>query len=373
MNSFIDDGSSHQDSLHQKHLADFFCEQANREALHKLREGLPLLALHTPFLTECIECKPSARLLQSYYECYGFNELRARNSNLNYHFGYIQHGGFTLVGHVWRVPSSTEFVVIAHGLFDHVGLYLKLVQDLLCAGFSVVAVDMPGHGLSSGEPGVINDFVDYAKAIEGTVRAISKGLTACTGINDISEIAWSAVGQSTGSAAIMRFLFNEDGNNLPSDGSSVSLVSGSLFKKVVLIAPLVKPASWWSVFLSFVVLSKFLVSVKRRFTKNSHDEVFVTFLREKDPLQSKRISVKWIGAMIHWVKRFSLFSPCSVPMLIVQGTGDETVDFSANIRLIQDQFVNCEVFKVDGAMHHLVNETDEYRIPAFKKIIEFLK
>jgi alpha-beta hydrolase superfamily lysophospholipase len=51
------------------------------------------------------------------------------------------------------MPRGT--VVIAHGLGEHAGRYAQLAGDLTADGWTVVAPDHRGHGLTPGRPGVL--------------------------------------------------------------------------------------------------------------------------------------------------------------------------------------------------------------------------
>jgi alpha-beta hydrolase superfamily lysophospholipase len=64
--------------------------------------------------------------------------------------------GAQLALHRWipaGIPRGT--VVIAHGLGEHAGRYAQLAGDLTADGWTVVAPDHRGHGLTPGRPGVL--------------------------------------------------------------------------------------------------------------------------------------------------------------------------------------------------------------------------
>ncbi|MEB3734885.1 alpha/beta hydrolase [Halopseudomonas pachastrellae] len=49
----------------------------------------------------------------------------------------------------------------------HMGLYRHLIQWGAGAAYAVLAFDLPGHGLSSGERASIDCFLRYQKVLDG--------------------------------------------------------------------------------------------------------------------------------------------------------------------------------------------------------------
>lgn len=290
----------------------------------------------------------------AYFTFYGFDSVCVAGCVHN--FGGLDLAGYRIATHVWVNSEATHNMLVVPGLFDHAGLFLDVVHALLQAQYNVVTIDLPGHGLSSGPAGAINNFDEYGQLINECLTVLSTDLPK----------PWHALGQSTGCAAIMNYLLR-----LPSAGSNVVSL-----EKIVLLAPLLRPTHYWAVRLAHRLLSSFVKRIKRSFTHNSHDSAFLDFITQKDPLQPRFISVAWVGAMIRWAEEFA-DKPTSgvaanVPMLIIQGTDDQTVDFEYNIPHIKSKFPACNVAYVGGAMHHLARESDIYRGQVLKNVSEFL-
>lgn len=285
--------------------------------------------------------------LRTYLHHYGFDELHKTNA-VNYAMGVLHFDGMKLVGHWWRKEKAKGTVLLVHGLFDHVGIYLKIVDELLSKNYNVFSVDMPGHGLSEGPEASINDFSDYSRVLD-----VCMALLINSGEKHILPM-----GQSTGGAGVLKYL---------NEGENRNVIS-----KAVLLAPLIRPRSWWSVNLGYLLLHKFIKNVPRKFAVNSTDKVFLDFLANKDPLQPKNISVEWLRAMRKWVKEFPSVNKNTTPLLIIQGDDDLTVDWEYNLPLIQQRFSNTRVLMLPGAKHHLVNEAEFYREKINEEIARFL-
>lgn len=298
----------------------------------------------------------------TYFDFYGFDKVCV--DGYVHNFGGLDLAGYRIATHVWVSPEARCNILIVPGLFDHAGLFLDVVHALLQEQYNVVTIDLPGHGLSSGPVGAISNFDEYSLLINECLTALATDLPK----------PWHALGQSTGCAAIMGYLLLLP--EVPAIPNSTPRSCVPL-EKVVLLAPLLRPTHYWIVRLAHRLLSSFVKRIKRSFTHNSHDGVFLNFITEKDPLQPRFISVAWVGAMIRWAEEFAdKHTPDTsiyTPMLIVQGTDDQTVDFEYNIPHIKNKFPACDVVYVGGAMHHLACESDIYREQILKHAFEFLR
>jgi alpha-beta hydrolase superfamily lysophospholipase len=252
--------------------------------------------------------------------------------------GRFDAAGFEIVAQVWIPSNPVATLFMLHGFYDHMGLYRHAVQWALGQGFAVIACDLPGHGLSSGERATIHDFADY--------QAVLAGLFA-----EAQSLAlpqpWHLLGQSTGGAIIVDHLLH-GGAHSPAQG------------QVMLMAPLVRPRAWgWSK-LSYRLLKPFVNGIARRFSENTNDPTFMPFL-QADPLQPRRLPTAWVGALVQWVRRIEAAPHSGRPVLIVQGEDDMTVDWRYNLQVLRQKFERVQVLQVPAARHHLVNELPEIR------------
>lgn len=258
---------------------------------------------------------------------------------------------YRIVQQYWQAENSRGTWVLAHGYFDHVGLYGRIIQWALTHHYSVLCFDLPGHGLSGGKPAAIDDFDRY-KDIFNTVIERSINTQLITG-------PLYAIGQSTGCSVITQSLINNP-------------VANYQFEHVILLAPLVRIRHWPLLRWLYFVLSPLIHSIKRAFVPSSHDTVFNYFLRYNDPLQTQRIPMCWLGAMESWyqrIKQHPTSTHYSQALTIIQGTSDTTVDWRYNTKKLQQLFPNTQIHYVKKARHHLVKESDEYWRPV-ENIIE---
>ncbi len=304
--------------------------------------------------------------MQLYMEFYGFFDT-VKALDVEYYWGARSlaisspNGGEFAINspvdvavHYWQRADCRACVFLVHGLFDHVGLYQKFVRFLLIQGYSVVAFDLPGHGLSGGASTQVGRFSEYAEVLTQVYQYFQPLL---------GGVPCFAAGQSTGAAVIMAAVFEAERSKAP-----------PLFKGLVFLAPLVRPKRFLMGRWAFFLLHRIVRQIKRDFSSaNSHDQEFQLFLQFHDPLQSKGLSTQWLGAMYDWIERFSDQPKVSTPLLILQGTADRVVDWRFNVGVIQEHFSDSQVRYVKGAKHHLVNEATPWRKVVFSGVGQFLR
>jgi lysophospholipase len=301
-----------------------------------LRESLPA------FDFQSRDAVPA--IANPYFDYYGLNaqNIFPRQHPANIHLlGCFSSAGFRIACHYFSPPPEqvhgTAFIV--HGYYDHAGLYGHLIKYCLQRNLAVVIFDLPGHGLSSGDRASIESFAQYREVFSECLRMAQKA--------GISK-PWLAIGQSTGSAIIMDYTLANGEKPHP-------------FEHIVLLAPLVRPYQWWRGSALHTLLMPFVKTIKRDFVVNSSNEEFLRFVRESDPLQSRRLSALWVGALKRWLVEFEQYNACDIPVSVVQGALDTTVDWRYNLRAIERKFPHATTYMIADARHHLVNESQGIR------------
>ena len=292
------------------------------EQIESLRHQLP------PFEDD-VEPAPE---VQEFCRDYGI-DFATRLPHVKHRAGYVHSGSYKLAVHYWHQPDASSNLLLLHGYFDHTGIFDKLIAWGLSRNCNVLIFDLPGHGLSSGEPAVIDDFADYSRAISDVLAVAS-----------LPQIPLWVMAQSTGGAALIGY----------------ALKNAWPFDATVLLAPLIRPSRWPAVRGAHFLLSPFLSSVRRTFAANSSDQAFLKFLK-RDPLQSDRISLRWVGALRRWLRGLQRTDLGVGPALIIQGDTDATVDWRYNVGFVCQLFSGSKVELLHGAGHQLANESVDFR------------
>ena len=285
---------------------------------------------------------------QAHLDFYQLN-FAAQMDNVSHQMGYIDSHPYKIACYYFSVEAPIKTCFIIHGYMDHIGLYHKIIGHLLRQNINVVAVDLPGHGLSSGAKATIADFSSYYKTLRDVFHVFAKAVTQ----------PCCLMGQSMGGAIVMDYLLQ-----IAPREAKLS------FSEVVLLAPLVRPKGWLSICFAHTLLAGFITSIKRNFSINSHDKQFLDFLKYQDPFQTKRLPVQWVGAMLTWQKRFHQLTPSPIKLMVVQGDDDQTVDWRFNVKAITNKFPNAELCMIKGGRHHLAGENGMYFEQVLKAIDE---
>ncbi|NKB34754.1 MAG: alpha/beta fold hydrolase [Pseudomonadales bacterium] len=291
-------------------------------------------------------------LAHAYCEHYGLSF--DQNLPLQSHrIGLLRSGDFDLVCQHFSVSLEQQrgTVFLVHGYFDHTGLYGHLIKHCLQQGLSVIAFDLPGHGLSSGPQASIDSFNQYSDALS---RIISEA--------EYQQVnkPWFAIGQSTGAATIVNGIIEK---KFPLRE----------FEQSIFLAPLVYPKHWTRTRFLFAAVRWFISSTRRNFASNSHDQEFLNFLRNSDELQSKKLPREWVISMLDYHRRLRRFETIDCPVSIIQGTDDQTVEWGRNIKQLETKFSGVKTYLINGGRHHLVNESQEFRDAVFSLIDQIIE
>ncbi len=288
---------------------------------------------------------------QSYLDFYALG-FQSEFSGLQQGFGNITTQGYRLAAHYWLPQNPKGTLLIMHGYYDHTGLFGNAIRLGLQQQYAVLMFDLPGHGLSSGDKISIDSFDTYGDVLNGVLLACHQQLPQ-------PFCAW---GQSTGGAILLNHLWRYENTQQ----------SPVTFSKRILFAPLILPRDWHKGRRLYWLIHKFIKRIPRKPSESSHDKHFLAFVDYQDPLQTHYLSVPWVGAMKAWDEQCQTFPALDNHLLIVQGSGDRTVDWQYNLKQLMRLLPNAQIDIIENAGHQLVNEIPEYREIAFAKVINYL-
>ncbi len=291
-----------------------------------------------------------------YLDHYGVADQAA-----DWHIGMVHVSGTTApAGFQVAVQSilpadpdpTAPTVLFIHGYFDHTATNRYAIEELIDRGYRVVAMDMPGHGLSTGQRGHIDDFGDYGRAVHAAIEAIREG--RITGIDPDTRLA--AIAHSTGASAVIEYL--ETG--------------GQAFEQLIFVAPLVRIVAYPLARVGIELTSDIVDHLPRLVSGGSSNDAFVEFAREHDPLSIDETSLKWAEAYIEWEEERRTIEERNIPLLLVQAGRDSTVDADYNTEYLRRFFSNTELIEFENARHNVFNEPAELRPGLYDRINSFL-
>lgn len=253
-----------------------------------------------------------------------------------------------LVVHQFSPDTPIAECLFVTGYLDHVGLFSSLIRTLLGLGYRVTTFDLPGQGLSSGPRAQVSSFGQYFRALDQVAELL-----------DDSSLPKLALGQSTGGSALLDWIRRKGDTD---------------FERFILLNPLVRPRNW--AFLAPVhwLFKSVLQDVKRGRGLGTHDDRFNEFVQDRDSLLSPVIPVAWLTAMVDFKNSIEAMPPASGEKLwVFQGTEEKTVDAPWNLARIAEKFPGVRLVRIEGARHHLANETPQYRQRVDQALAQFIR
>jgi lysophospholipase len=281
---------------------------------------------------------------QTFYKAYGIYHENAQN-----YFGAFKSASYAIAAYVMVPDSARGTVFCLHGYFDHFALLQHLVRHCLRQQYAVAGFDLPGHGLSTGEPNTIGDFGDYVTVLDDFIRICLEKLPQ----------PYHIVAYSTGASISLELMYTRP-------------LTADRFSGFILAAPLVRHRYYRLARAQLFLIKPFFDSLPRKFSGNSGDPDFVERL-EQDPLQGRRMPLSWLEALYRWNDRFRAYDPIDRPVRIVQGTADRVVDWQYNLALLEKKIKSGRTVLVEGAQHQLFNESAELRGQVLEAVGAYLE
>lgn len=245
----------------------------------------------------------------------------------------------------WLPETDPRAVLlVVHGLAEHGGRYMNLVDHFLPLGYAVYAADHLGHGRSEGSRLHLERFTDYTDTL-ATFHQLIRGWQR--------EKPVFLVGHSMGGLIGALYLLSRQGE-----------LAGAVFS-----GPALKPPDDISPVTLFAgralsALMPRLGLIQLEAEGVSRDPAVVKAY-ESDPLVCRgKITARLGAEMIHAMGRIGAeASRIRIPLLILQGGADRLVDPSG-AQMLHDKVasVNRTLILYDGLYHEIFNEPEHGRV-----------
>ena len=241
----------------------------------------------------------------------------------------------------WLPDGEAKGVLlIVHGLGEHSGRYMNVVNAVVPCGYAVYALDHIGHGKSDGGREVVKRFEDYTDTLT-TYLALVKGRQAGKPV--------FLMGHSMGGLIASFYLLDHQ----------------DAFSGAVISAPAVKVGD--SVSQGTIFMSKILSAIAPRMGVLALDAGAISRDPEvvrayaNDPLvfhgkTPARLAAEMLKAMMRVTAEAGAIS---LPILIVQGSEDKLVDPGGAQMLYDTVSSQDKTLKVyQGMFHEVCNEPE---------------
>jgi alpha-beta hydrolase superfamily lysophospholipase len=282
--------------------------------------------------------------MESYLTYYNMNY---DNDNITYHYGYVKVKDEKVMVQTFIPKGKCKGTVyLVHGYFDHTAYMSHIIAMLVEKNFAVVGFDLIGHGLSTGKRAHITSFNDYVFALEEVMNTTMNQLVA----------PFAIIGHSTGAAVIIDYLVKKDQRHP--------------FKKVILLAPLVRSANWYKSVAASTIVKPFISKIPRK-THETKNNPFQK-LRQQDVLQPTHIPIAWVYAMRKWYSNIQKMRHNYQPIFVIQGEKDEVVDWHYNCKFISKKFPKSYFYFFGDGTHHIAHENEKIKERVLEIIAEQL-
>lgn len=257
------------------------------------------------------------------------------------------HGGVKLCYQCWlpdAVPKAILLVV--HGLAEHGGRYMNLVNYLVPKGYAVYAVDHRGHGRSEGIRAYVDNFDDY-------LIDLKKFLDVVRGEHKDSKIF--LVGHSMGATIATAYAIEnqEELAGLILSGASLTATT-SVSLLLLAMAGVVS-----------ALLPKMGVTVLDASAISRDQAVVDAYVN--DPLVYRGKIPARLGAELTrmWKELPEKMSQIKLPLLIMHGSADRLADPAGSKLLYERASSEDKTLKLyDGFYHEVFNEPEHKQVLA---------
>ncbi len=268
--------------------------------------------------------------------------------------GFFDAPGYSLFYQQWAAAPGGTPLIIVHGGGDHSGRHAETAQRLVRAGYTVHALDLPGHGRSPGKRGHIRCFDEYLASVGAFVQKVSD--------------------QYSGQKPILL------GHSL---GGLISTFYAVKHQETIRCLILSSPL-WgfnFRVPLWKRILANYLLPVWPSLTMDrpqvgeavlSHD-LQITVLYRSDPLVHPKASVRLYAELQRRFKELPLVLPqLTVPLLVLQAGADRVSSPKAVEQLFPSiGSTQKKLITYDGYYHEVLHEVDKERV--FQDLVTWLR
>ncbi len=268
---------------------------------------------------------------------------------MNHGEGFIDKSRAHEIYHQYWLPEDhvKAVLLVVHGLAEHSGRYMNLVNRFVPLGYAVHGFDLPGHGRSHGRRVHIHRFEDYTKTL-------SSFLSKVQGLHP--EIPVFLVGHSMGSLISAAFLIDRQEAfkgailsgpgvvKVPDNVSSATILAGKVFS---------------------VLMPKIgLIGLDAKGV--SRDPAVVKAYVEDPLVYTGKTTARLAAELLRTMQTVStLAAEIKLPILLVQGGADRLVDPSG-ARMLYDRIQSSDkTLKIyEGLYHEILNEPEREEVLA---------
>ncbi|MBI5510116.1 MAG: lysophospholipase [Deltaproteobacteria bacterium] len=237
--------------------------------------------------------------------------------------------------------AATAEVLVLHGYAEHSGRYRELAEAFCAKGIAVVAVDLRGHGTSSGRRGYVKRFEEYHLDVDAALTLVQGQKRFLLGHSAGGLVALDYV--SSKKTPWAGLVITSPMLGLPASVPKAKILAGRILG--ALLPTMTLPSG---------------------IDPNdlTHDRSIVEAYRS-DPLVFTTASAGWFKAVQTAWARLAARDRVEQPLLFAYAERDRVVSMAANAAFAERiQSPDKTVWRRDGEMHEILNETGRVKLHA---------
>jgi alpha-beta hydrolase superfamily lysophospholipase len=260
--------------------------------------------------------------------------------------GYLKGVRDTNIYYQYWLPEKDPkaILLIAHGLAEHSGRYMNLVNHLVPSGYAVYGIDHIGHGKSDGKRAYVERFQDYTETLKNYFDMIQEWQP---------NKSIFLIGHSMGGLISAAYLLNHQ------DETSGAVLSGPSIKVPDNIS---KAVIFVGKMLSIIIPGAGLVRLD---SDGLSRDSSVVEAYVNDPLVYTGKATARLGAeLIKTMQNVTLQAAnINLPIMIAQGSDDKLVD-PGGAQLLYDLIGSKDkTIKIyNGLYHEIFNEPEHEQV-----------
>jgi len=260
--------------------------------------------------------------------------------------GYLKSNRETHIYYQYWLPDDEPkaILLIAHGLAEHSGRYMNLVNHFIPKGYAVYGIDHFGHGKSEGKRVYVERFEDFTKTLKIYFDSIRKWHPETPiflighSMGGLIGAAYLLAHQDELSGAVL----SGPGVKLPDHISQLTILAGKIFS-VLMPKAGVAPLNYDGI---------------------SRDQAVVDAYINDPLVYTGKITARLATELIKTIHHVTEYAEkIKLPIMIAQGSDDRIVDPSG----AQDLYdrVGSEdktIQYYDGLYHEIFNEPEHAQV-----------
>ena len=261
--------------------------------------------------------------------------------------GFLNENGNNKIYYQCWLPEGSvrAVLLLVHGLAEHCGRYMNVVNRFVPQGYGIYGFDLPGHGKSHGKRVYVNRFEDYTETLAvfmDKVRSLHK------------EVPLFMVGHSMGSLVSAVFLAHGQ------KGLSGAILSGA---GVVKVPDGISSATIFAGKVFSVLMPK-IGLIGLDVNGVSRDPSVVRAYVEDPLVHTGKTTARLAAEILRAMRRIPREAGrITLPILLLQGGADKLVDPAGAQMLFDTVQSPDKTLKIyEGLYHEIFNEPERDQV-----------